>query len=62
MKQIDIRISEIDNDGLLHQAVSTISYDEYKEFLILHKANILDDIINELEFKLNMLKNGNKED
>lgn len=62
MKKIEIRISEINDDGLLHQALYTISYDEYKEFLILHKTNILEDIINELEFKLNMLKNGNKED
>lgn len=61
MKQIDIRISEINNDGLLHQVDFTISYDEYKECLIFHKQNILEDIINELEFKLNMLKNGNKE-
>jgi hypothetical protein len=59
MKEIEIRLFEIDDNGLLHQAVHQMSYDRYKEYLILYKQNILEDIINELEFKLNMLKNGN---
>lgn len=62
MKYIEIRILETDDDGTVHQVSRRISDDEYTEFLILYKANIIEDIINELEFKLNMLKNGNKED
>lgn len=61
MKIIEIRIFDHNDDGLLYQAARQMSYNEYKEILILYKDNILEKIINELELEINNVKNGNKE-
>lgn len=61
MKKIEIKLFDINDDGLIYQATHRMSYDTYKEFLIRNKQNFLEDIINELEFKINTSKNGDKE-
>ncbi len=58
-KKIEIRLVEIDDEGLLYQSYYQIDYNEYKKYL--DKQNIIEEIIEQLNFKLNRLKNGNKE-
>ncbi len=58
-KKIEIRLVEIDDEGLLYQSYHQIDYNEYKKYL--DKQNIIEEIIEQLNFKLNRLKNGNKE-